>query len=351
MSDPVRRLLDGWTAIEPPADFADRVVAARAAARRRPWLAAGLAAAVAAAAAVVVATRPGEPARPVMSVNPEPAVAVLTPPAEVVVRLFETVIVHDLDGSAVIHFVDPSPLCHRGMRIEVMHNGVVEAPRITDARIELVAGDWSYRAYCLENELKEWNPPVANGEVIVLRDAASRAIAPGPDRVPIELDGREHRVTFASEPPALVFHAPVGPPYRLHLRPEDSLRQVIEDRVIESPTPEVIVPGETLDGESHGVWFETDDQQMFPTRVTLALDPSAAQIQLEADPLFDGSVFITCRLLGGWTLHDVNGTGAPVPCEHAGCEIRFRVMHSGSKLALRFEHPRLGRHVYLLRTR
>src|SRR5262245_20040921 len=60
--DAVARALDAWTPLAPPADFADRVLAARedppvARTRRRAWWLAGIAGALAAASAAVVVVR------------------------------------------------------------------------------------------------------------------------------------------------------------------------------------------------------------------------------------------------------------------------------------------------------
>lgn len=358
-----REVLAGWTTFEPPAGFADRVVAVHARRRfvRRAALVSGVVTLAAAAAVILVmVARPAptqqQPAvyiaptpTPVPSPTPQPQPQPPTPPRPTPVTVVTTDIVSiPMGETARIHDLAAKP------RFQITNDGrcpgviVVELDRDrrfsnpntvrgTRPIFELPVGGYSYRVRC-----EDGGPIEAAGYVQIVRDGALRPLAKQPARNPIGVDGRTYRVSYQSRAPDFTFTTKrTGTKYRLHITGAGFAR------TFDSTTPMVEVNelGPAALG-TFEVSFEIDGvKDDSTTTLIVDFDNTAPQLMLASPPdgkAWPATIDVRGEVAVGWTLTTAAG---PLPVATTG---RFAAkMARPTVFVLRASHPERGVSYYV----
>ena len=388
------RALDAWTPLDPPADFADRVLAARGPIAqprraRRTWL---LAAPLSAAALLVIvlfaiardgnksargdmtlaaeqseaSAQPASP-RPHPSGNPNgngagvamgsgvvamgsaagsaapingtsmDAGVVNLPVARtspISITAGASVVLHDQNPTTAVQ-IDTAATCTPGATITATRDGAapVRASGQAHAVVELTAGAWRYEVTCTSA-----SAPAATGTILVRSDSAYEKLpAQTPDQT-ITLDGRRWVISYTGRVPAIVVTAPA-----------DAKRITVGN----AATPALDLPvtrgaatiasGALADG-TYAVFPEPVTSTWKRTDLVVEYDRTAPV--LTVTKIFEpasGGVKITGRLLPGWSL-EVNG--APATIDRRTQTFVGDVTFSAP--ILRATHPTHGQHLYVL---
>lgn len=361
--DPHERLvLDAWTALEPPADFVDRVLARQPQPRR--WLPYAIAAAgcAAAAAVLIVVLRPTtEPTIGPIAVSPvdaspavEPVVdagvydAALLPPKPPVdpydldLAIGQSATLHDPTGTSRINFYGRA--CPSGMQIEITRDPTFHGRRASQGVFGVVVtfetGSWGYRAHCMSGGLPE-EKPVASGQITVVRDDGRRAL-PQVASGPLKADGRNYLA-----PSKVTLEKPLGGE-QLQLRSSTGTQKFDLRNYLGNSTFEL----DLADG-AYTFWFSRGGVTIGQVSTfVIGLDPTGPQVQLDR-PLDGDPATPTLDVRGvtrpGWRV-SFEGSQVAIDAQHRfGGRI---VLRPGfSSVAVRFDHPRHGSHYYVRRLR
>lgn len=366
-----RRAIEAWLPMPPPAGFADRVLAAREAAPlpsrpRRRVAAAAIGAAVAAAAvAVVVVMRPG-PARAPQAVEPlalggapvttdaGPAPIADAPPArrplapttaDLRVPAGDGGTIHDPRGRVSLE-LEYAGQCPNGAVVEVSP-GAKLAPlppvRGRDSVIlELDTGRWAYTVEC---ETTPPSPVLAQGEFLVVRDAADRPLPAVATTKTIDADGRTYRISYQRTPPSLRVRGQRtnDPTYRLRVSGNGV------EQIYDAQGPTFVVPAFTLREGTYALRMD-DGPGAKVTTVVIERDWTAPQVSLRSpgvDESWGGELVVEGMALPGWS---ASIDGVEVPKDSDGTfSARLLVQPGAKALAIRVVHYTRGVHYYLRR--
>lgn len=270
--------------------------------------------------------------------------AVAGPPRYFDVRVAagESVTIHDPMGATAVQIAF-GRTCPTDGAIEIDRDARFAAARMsagTDrANVMIQAGIWAYRVRCGDGA------PFASGRIVVLRDDGARRLPPVPAPVTIDADGRTWRVEYKSTLPSLVVRARgVARVYRLHLANGDN--EATFNGVLPAiSTPTITVPSAQLREGTYTFWFERDGVPD-PKRSTLviAFDQTAPQISLQTR--WGADIDVHGAALDGWTA-TIDGVALPIIDQRFAAKVPLPV--DAKSLAIRFEHPQRGVHVYVRR--
>ena len=348
-----RRLLDGWTALDPPADFADRVLARQPQPRR--WLPYSIAAAgcVAAAAMLIVVLRPTtEPAvEPLLAIAPPDAAPAVAPiadagvvvdgavfakpePYDVDIEVGQTATIHDPTGKPRINFY--SAECRSGIQAEIDLDPTFRKRRASQGVfgvvIELGVGRWHYRARCMSGGMPAATP-IASGTLTVTRDSGR----PSPTG-PIKADGGTYQRAMP-----VVFEKPLGGE-QLHFSAPGPARIDLRSSVGAS-----LIELTDLAEGTYAYWFTRGSMTM-GTRSTLVV--ASAQIELDlprdgdrATPALD----VRGTVRPGWSV-SFEGSQIPIDAQRRFAKL-YQQRTNFTSAAVRFDHPQRGTHFYVRRLR
>ena len=376
LTDKERRMLDTWTAIEPPADFADRVIGANPGRRWLPYAVAAVS--VAAAATVLVIVLPSEtvtepapiaialPDAGFIGQTPDSGAAVepritdaaiplvdamtITPggPYDVDLGVGTTATIHDPLGETRVNF--HSTRCKAGMQIELARDSRF-SPRTANQGVPGVVmsvgtGAWHYRASCMAGGMPE--APFATGQLAVARDDARRRIMMEFPYTTVEADGRTYKISYQANVPVVIARRPTGGE-TLHLvSPNGS--QKLDARGTNGDI--TVGAGPLVDG-THSFWFTRGGVTVGKvSTLVIAFDESAPQVMLEApadgDPA-TSRVEVRGSVVAGWNVA-FEATKIPVDAKQR-FTARVRLRDGFKSIALRLEHPQRGTHFYVRRLR
>ncbi|HTR53338.1 MAG TPA: hypothetical protein VMJ10_21740 [Kofleriaceae bacterium] len=341
-----RKLLDEWTPLAPPADFAERVIDARAAVHRRRWIGALAVVTGVAAVVAVVASRPGEPSE-IEEASPGvelPAPQPAPPPddvSEVVVDFGDSVTVHDPAGTTKVVF-DPLRCPGPGVHVETSRDAAFHSPVITNSSVILNAGLWYYRVSC------DRGPgDVSAGRIVVLHDSGMRPLPKPAMVVPIDADGRLYRLDYQTRIPSVV----------VRRTQDESMHSVLHvsgngrDQTFESPGT-FHVPGDSLAEGKYTLWTEHGGEKSKDTTLIIRFDQTAAQVYIDSPREGDriaGGVEVRGAVLPGWTVR-VGSIAVPTSPKDGRFAAKLPRDFEGSpNLAIRFDHPQHGIHYYTRR--
>lgn len=353
LSSRERDVLAGWTIVEPPAGFAERVVATHARrqiVRRVVVASAAVTLAAAAAVMIVIMSRPPapNPTAPQVYIPPPPPppppapqpVTVVTP-GIVSIPMGENATIHDPAEKARFQIVSDGR-CSEPLVVEVDSDArfrtVIRGTVRDTEMLELERGSYVYRVFCGEG-----GPLTASGRITIKQDAAKRPLPDAVPRSPIGVDGRSYRVSYQSVVPAFVFTTTrTGTTYRLHVTSSGSTQTFDSDRsVVELDT--------LADIGVYEVAFEVDGvRDARPTTLIIDFDQTAPQLQLVAPPAgatWPDPVDVVGAVMPGWRL-TVDGKAIPT-----GAGKFFSRIPRPTVFVLRAEHPQRGIHYYVRRPR
>jgi hypothetical protein len=208
-------------------------------------------------------------------------------------------------------------------------------------------GQHSYQVRCLGPDGPQAEV-VAQGRVIVVRDAGTAPIASKAPVTHVETDGRRYTVLYQNRLPKITVGwaaAPVAPSYTL----------TIDGRSIRTATPNHAFASGRLGEGTHTVRFRAATNPLRRSRRTtiyIRFDNAMPTASLDAlsKPAFtrDGSVTISGKSLPGWQV-SVGGKELKLDGQS-----RFRgevqVPEGHSALTVMFSHPTRGTHYYLRRS-
>jgi hypothetical protein len=347
-----------WTIVQPPAGFADRVVAAHARRTfvRRAALAGGVATALAAAAVVtVIVTRPPQPrlgpppAEPQVFLPPSPPPQPQPPqpvpqpqprttgkPGMPSIPMGETATIHDVADKPRLE-IRNTGVCPNLIVAELARDHRFKDPITADGTdsipLELEHGTYAYRVRC------EYGGPIAaSGRLRIVRDNANRKPAPkAPDSSTVFADGRSYRIGYQSTVPRIKFSTSArGKRYDLHVVASTGLKATYQ-----SPTHNISVGG--MKEGSYSFWFDVDGKR--ETKVTTLIidfDQTAPQLYIDTPTTWPPTVDVRGAALPGWSL-SIDGADVPVQDDRrfaARVELRDAVV-------LRAVHPQRGVHYYV----
>lgn len=370
-ADERRALATAWSALEPPADFADRVLAAPPTRRWLPYVAIA-SAAVAVALLAIVIVRPVEPDRPQvapqavdagLAITAPPDAATLAPADAAVadadrydldLQIGQNAVIHAASGDARINFFTRA--CHAGLQVEIDRDPKFTAPTaaqgITGAIVELSTGAYHYRGTCMSGGMPE--PTHVSGRIAVVRDRVDRTLPGAPLPVQLRADGRQYRVRFSDQLPEVTLEIPPGGE-RLHVTGPGVNRSF----PVRAPQRAIVLPGATFGEGDYRLWFERGGVELGTIQVRFEFDNLAPQFTIESpsEPVFgvprQTSVVDEVRVRGtvstGWTAAFET---ISIPIGDRG---RFEATVSPRRvlrsLAIRFSHPQRGTHYVLRRLR
>jgi len=348
-----RQLLDDWAALAPPADFAERVVGARAAVQRRRWIAAIAVATAAAAAIAVVASRPGEPPHVETTspgvrlphVPPAPAPVAPAPvpapflPPDIIVGFRESITIHDPAGTATVAF--DSSHCPSGQNVELSRDAAFRSLVSTSPTIALIAGSWYYRVTCA-GEPAAFN----RGRIVVLRDDGRRRLPESLASIPIDADGRTYHIDYQGPIPSLDIRAPDSSIHSiLHLETGK------HDQTFMSATGTFRIPGSALAEGTSTFWTEHGGERSKITTLVIEFDQNAPQVYIDAPRDGDRAgdeIELRGAVLADWTVR-VGAIVIPVAPKTGRFSATLAPDLAKPKLVVRFEHREHGIHYYTRR--
>jgi hypothetical protein len=248
---------------------------------------------------------------------------------------------------------DPGPPTAIGFRLggQCPKGAVVQlskqqwAGRGGQANAPVEAGRHSYQVRCLGPDGPE-KQAVAEGRVIVLRDAGTAPIASGAPTSHVNTDGRRYTVLYQNHLPRITVGwagAPEAPSYTL----------VVDSRRIGTSSPNYAFSAGALTEGNHTVRFEAATVPSRKSRVTrIAIRFDNAMPTASLDPIggkvgADGKMLVAGKALPGWSV-SVGGQKLKLDGQS-----RFRgsaaVPDGHDALPVKFEHPTRGTHYYLRR--
>jgi hypothetical protein len=371
----VDRALEAWTPMSPPADFADRVLAARSPlvpqvgrARRVWWIAAPILA-TAAIAVLVLGTRSMSKSAAPQGAGPQlalersagsgQAVAAVAPMAQpgpdaglaplpayefdvpavdptsassIVLRAGDKATIHvPVDGPVSIDF-DFAGQCSEGGAIETALDErylekVFVAGR-TRATQKLDVGAYVYRLRCRTGET------AAEGRIAVVRDDGRRRLAFPQPQNDIDADGRTWRVSFQALIPNIRVRAEGATVLTVGKSGQRSTDIPVRDGY-------ALIPGDQLEEGEYILFPDPVTSAWKKTTLILDFDNTAPQIFIRDIDTSSAGVVIRGEVRVGWSL-DVNGQPIDINKFHFNARARFglNVMHA--------HHPKYGHHYYLL---
>jgi hypothetical protein len=219
------------------------------------------------------------------------------------------------------------------------------AGRGGQANVPVDAGRHSYQVRCLGPDGPE-KQSVAEGRVIVLRDAGTAPIASGAPTSHVNTDGRRYTVLYQNNLPRITVGwagAPEAPSYTL----------VVDSRRIGTSSPNYAFSAGALTEGNHTLRFEAATVPSRKSRLThVAIRFDNAMPTASLDPIggavgADGKVLVAGKALPGWTV-SVGGEKLELDGQS-----RFRgnatLPDGHDALPVKFEHPTRGTHYYLRR--
>ncbi len=219
------------------------------------------------------------------------------------------------------------------------------AGRGGQANVPVDSGRHSYEVRCLGRDGPE-KQSVAEGRVIVLRDAGTAPIASGAPTSHVNTDGRRYTVLYQNNLPRITVGwagAPEAPSYTL----------VVDSRRIGTSSPNYAFPAGALTEGNHTVRFEAatvPSRKSRQTHIAIRFDnamPTASLDPIGGRLTADGKLLIAGKALPGWSV----SVGAQ-KLELDG-QSRFRgsaaLPDGHNALPVKFEHPTRGTHYYLRR--
>ncbi|MFN0250502.1 MAG: hypothetical protein ACKV2T_26715 [Kofleriaceae bacterium] len=385
----IAHALGAWTPMEPPVDFADRVLAARAPlapsvarSKRAWWLAAPVLAVAMIALVFFFSTQvmhdtampsttqggPGAGNAQMVAIDHitagsgmgsgsidtvamgsatiamnqpsfDAGVATQLPPmvdepeTDLAVIAGTSVTIHDPapsnDREVLLH-VEFAALCPIGAEVSVLDpSGVIpSAFGRTRARLMLHTGSWKYEVRCVPDR----STVAATGTIRVVVDAANRRLPKLARTVTtIETDGRTWRVSSAVVPPEIRVKAPGAT--RVHYATGG----------IEKSVP-VIAGVATIVGVDEGTytyWAVTPSGVGTTSTLIVDFDHTSPQLYLGSIRTTQGAIVVDGAVLPGWTLAI---GGEPITLRK---NLTFQATVRGfGRAVIRAEHPTLGVHYF-----
>jgi hypothetical protein len=389
--DLIAHALDAWTPMQPPAGFADRVLAARmplapsvARSKRAWWLAAPVLAAAMIALVFFFSTQTMSKATSVgsnaaegrgatnaqmvaldqvaagssdtaamgsgsamgsaaiamnqpvsdagVAIQPLPSL-VDEPATDLAVIAGTSVTIHDPtpgnDRPVVLH-VDFTQTCPSGAEVSVLDRGHVIAPATgrTRARLTVYTGSWTYEVRCVDAP----STVAATGTIKVVVDAATRRLPKITRAVnTVEADGRTWRVSY-----------PVVPP-EIHVTATGATHVRYSTNGIETEVPVVgrIAKLRDLTEGTYTYWAVTPSGRGKLTTLIVDFDHTVPQLYLGSVRTTKGVIVVEGSVLPGWTL----ATGGE-PIALRGNRTFEATVRGFTRLVIRAEHPKLGIHYF-----
>lgn len=264
----------------------------------------------------------------------------------VVVGAESLITIHDPRGSTAVRFSYPGK-CPNVGTIEMDTDARFRTARITAGKdganilAEANAGAYSYRLTC-------GGGPVAQGKLIVKRDAGTRPLPKTPPVNPIDADGRTYRISYQSLVPDVKIKVPGNQPgnYKLHIATGGV------DEVVESKKPTITVSGKQLKEATYTYYVEKDGVKADKvSTLIIDFDQTAPQVYISDPPNgkpFGAEVKVAGAVLPGWTAK-VEGTEVPVHPTTRRFNATVGPPQGANALAIRLAHPQRGIHYYLRR--
>jgi hypothetical protein len=354
-----RGMLELWRPLHPPADFAERVVAARAV-RRRLAGALVAACAVACAAVAIVVLRPVggvEPRVEVVLASVDAGVPAIAPvledaaayhvfdaplqpapvaagEADLVIPAGEAASIHDPRGKARVR-VSFTHLCARDGTLEIARNARYAEPTggsgDSFVDVDLDVGTWWYRVRC-----GAFTQASANGRLTVRKDRGTPLQATTPAVHTIAADGRTYRISYRDVIPDVRIE--IGEVAALNLD-RDGHEEVI---VPLPPATSVIAHGKDLVDGTYTYWGSDPNKK---STLIIGPDLTAPQVFIDApriDSTWSTELAVRGAVLAGWSLM-LDQISIPI----VKGRFRTEVPRPGRVLVLRFEHPKRGIQYYL----
>jgi hypothetical protein len=263
--------------------------------------------------------------------------------ADLVVSGGDSFTVHDPRPPTVVGF-RLSGSCEKGAVVVV--GGQQWAARGKQANVPFSPGRRGYKVSCLGPDGPQAEV-VAQGTVIVLRDAGTQALARSAPTTHVNTDGRRYTVLYQNRLPTITVgwaNAPEAPSYALQ----------VDSRSIRTTGPNYAFASGTLQEGTHSVRFEAatvPPRRSRRTTIAIRFDNATPTASLDPvpDTQFDdgATATISGKALPGWQV-TVGGQELKLDGQS-----RFRgsakIPEGQRSLPVKFEHPTRGVHYYLRR--
>jgi hypothetical protein len=267
--------------------------------------------------------------------------------ADISIAAGASIMVHDPEPPTAIG-IDVQSQCPNVGIVELLRGSKAVASAVGKGTTSLAipAGKHDYQVRCL-SESGELSEALARGNMTVVRDSGTEALAKTPPATGVNVDGRSYTVLYQNRLPAVTLrwpNAPTATSYVINVSSPDGPKQISTTLPVHTMKSGALVEG------THQFQFQASNGRTSrSTTVAIRFDNAApkASIRSPASGGFapGGAVSVSGTALPGWKV-SVGGTSLPMDSQH-----RFsgQAVAGSRGLVLRFEHESRGVHHYLRR--
>lgn len=265
--------------------------------------------------------------------------------ADIEITAGDSLVIHDPNPPTAARFLFAGACPEAGV-LELTRNGTKAtfAAGRDAVALPMPAGSYRYQLRCGTREAKL----ARQGQLVVIKDSGTRALAAHPPSTQLQADGRNYTVLYQNRLPDITLTWPNAPaPKELRLIHEFAGR--ID--TIELGEPSHRFPSGRLAEGEHRLYFSGDTKISRKTTLNIRFDNAAPTASLNTPVGVKAqageAVTITGVALPGW---DVRVEGQPAERDAQGRFAASALLPTDRRaLVIWISHPSRGRHAYLRR--